>query len=40
MASHAAAGRAVELGYKDVAVMADGVEGWKDAGQPVDPAPK
>lgn len=35
MASHAAAKRAVKAGYKDVSVMADGIMGWKDAGQPV-----
>lgn len=35
MASHAAAARALKAGYKDVSVMADGIMGWKDAGQPV-----
>jgi rhodanese-related sulfurtransferase len=34
MASHAAARRAVEAGYKDVAVMADGIMGWNEAGKP------
>jgi rhodanese-related sulfurtransferase len=34
MASHKAADRAVKAGYKDVAVMADGIQGWKSAGQP------
>jgi rhodanese-related sulfurtransferase len=34
MASHQAAGRAVEAGYTDVAVLADGLKGWKDSGQP------
>jgi len=32
MASHAAARRAVEAGYTDVSVMADGIVGWKKAG--------
>jgi len=35
MASHQAAGRAVEAGYKNVSVLADGFKGWKDAGKPV-----
>lgn len=35
MASHEAAKRAVKAGYKDVSVMADGIKGWKEAGQPV-----
>jgi rhodanese-related sulfurtransferase len=35
MASHKAARRAVEAGYTDVAVMVDGLKGWKAAGQPV-----
>lgn len=34
MASHEAARRAVNAGYKDVSVMVDGIMGWKDAGQP------
>ena len=33
MASHAAAERAVDAGYTHVAVMADGIQGWKKAGQ-------
>jgi len=33
MASHSAAGRAVEAGYTNVAVLADGIQGWKAAGQ-------
>jgi rhodanese-related sulfurtransferase len=33
MASHAAARRAVKAGYKNVSVMADGIVGWKDAGE-------
>lgn len=36
MASHGAAARAAKAGYKDVSVMADGIMGWKDAGQPVE----
>lgn len=32
MASHSAAKRAVKAGYKDVAVLADGITGWKKAG--------
>jgi rhodanese-related sulfurtransferase len=35
MASHAAAGRAVDAGYKDVSVLSDGLMGWKAAGKPV-----
>jgi rhodanese-related sulfurtransferase len=35
MASHAAARRAVAAGYKDVAVMSDGIEGWADQHQPI-----
>jgi rhodanese-related sulfurtransferase len=35
MASHAAARRAVAAGYKDVAVMSDGIEGWADQHQAV-----
>lgn len=34
MASHEAARRAVEAGYKNVDVMADGIVGWKAAGEP------
>jgi rhodanese-related sulfurtransferase len=33
-ASHAAAKRALENGYTDVAVLPDGIAGWKQAGQP------
>jgi rhodanese-related sulfurtransferase len=29
MASHQAARRAVELGWKNVFVMTDGIDGWK-----------
>jgi rhodanese-related sulfurtransferase len=36
MASHAAARRAVEAGYTDVNVMAEGISGWIAAGQPAD----
>jgi rhodanese-related sulfurtransferase len=39
MASHAAARRAVKAGYKNVSVMADGITGWKEAGQKVATAP-
>jgi rhodanese-related sulfurtransferase len=35
MASHGAAEKAVKAGYLDVSVMADGIMGWKDAGQPI-----
>jgi len=35
MASHGAARRAVEAGYRDVSVMVDGLKGWRAAGQPV-----
>ena len=35
MASHAAAERAVKAGYSNVDVLADGLQGWKQAGQPV-----
>jgi rhodanese-related sulfurtransferase len=34
MASHAAAARATKWGYTNVAVMADGIQGWKKSGQP------
>jgi rhodanese-related sulfurtransferase len=33
-ASHAAAKRALENGYTDVAVLPEGIAGWKQAGQP------
>lgn len=33
-ASHAAARRALENGYTDVAVLPAGISGWKQAGQP------
>jgi rhodanese-related sulfurtransferase len=35
MASHEAARRATDAGYSDVSVMADGIFGWKAAGEPV-----
>jgi rhodanese-related sulfurtransferase len=35
MASHAAARRAVAAGYKNVAVMSDGIQGWADMHQAV-----
>jgi len=34
MASHEAARRAAAAGYTDVNVMADGIKGWNDAGEP------
>jgi len=37
MASHQSARRAVELGYKNVFVMSDGIDGWKKGGHPVEP---
>jgi rhodanese-related sulfurtransferase len=37
MASHQSARRAVELGYKNVFVMSDGIDGWKQGGHPVEP---
>jgi rhodanese-related sulfurtransferase len=33
-ASHTAAERAIEAGYRDVNVMGDGLRGWKSAGLP------
>lgn len=33
-ASHMAAKKALEAGYTDVAVMPEGIRGWKEAGQP------
>jgi rhodanese-related sulfurtransferase len=33
MASHSAASRAMNAGYTHVAVLADGIQGWKAAGQ-------
>lgn len=33
-ASHQAAKKAIEAGYTNVAVMPDGIAGWKKAGQP------
>ena len=36
MASHGAAQRAVEAGYTNVKVLADGIQGWKKAGQPTE----
>jgi rhodanese-related sulfurtransferase len=35
-ASHEAARRAIAAGYTDVSVMSDGIEGWKQAGKPVE----
>ncbi len=34
-ASEAAAKRAIENGYTNVAVLPDGIQGWKKAGQPL-----
>ena len=36
MASHAAARRAVSAGYKNVAVMGDGIVGWFALHQPIE----
>jgi rhodanese-related sulfurtransferase len=35
MASHAAARRAIDAGYKDVSVMCDGIVGWRLMGAPI-----
>jgi len=35
MASHQAARRAAQAGYTNVAVMSDGLLGWKKQGKPV-----
>jgi len=40
MASHEAAKRATAAGYKDVNVMADGIQGWKKAGKPTEKVPQ
>ena len=34
-ASHTAAEHAIKAGFKDVAVLSDGIKGWKKNGQPV-----
>jgi rhodanese-related sulfurtransferase len=42
MASHQAAEKAIDAGYTNVAVMVDGIYGWRDAKQPlkkIPPAP-
>ena len=36
MASHTGAGRAIKLGYKNVFVMPEGIQGWKKAGKAVE----
>ena len=36
MACHQAARAAVNLGYKNVFIMSEGIQGWKKAGQPVE----
>jgi len=38
MASHGAAERAIKAGYSKVSVLADGLLGWKAAGQPTSKA--
>lgn len=35
MASHTGAGRALSLGYTNVAVMSEGIAGWLKAGKQV-----
>ena len=40
MASHEAAKRAVNAGYKNVSVMADGIQGWVKAGKTTQKADK
>ena len=35
MASHRGAGRALEMGYTNVFVMPEGIDGWVKAGKPV-----
>jgi rhodanese-related sulfurtransferase len=37
-ASHQAAKKAAKAGFTDVAVMTDGIMGWKSSGQPTEPA--
>ncbi len=37
-ASHVAAETALDLGYTDVSVMGGGIQGWIDAGKPVESA--
>lgn len=38
-ASHVAADTAIDLGFTDVSVMGAGIQGWIDAGKPVESAP-
>lgn len=38
MASHKAAHRAIDAGYKNVSILPAGIMGWKGAGQPTDPS--
>jgi rhodanese-related sulfurtransferase len=38
MACHQAARAAVSLGYKNVFIMPDGIQGWKKAGKEVEGA--
>jgi rhodanese-related sulfurtransferase len=35
MECHKAARRAVDLGYTDVSIMPQGIDGWVEAGKPV-----
>jgi rhodanese-related sulfurtransferase len=39
-ASHVAAKRALAAGYGDVAVLPDGIMGWKQAGKPTEAVPR
>jgi rhodanese-related sulfurtransferase len=38
-ASHHAADAAIDLGYSDVSVMGGGIQGWIEAGKPVETSP-
>lgn len=38
LSSHSAAKRAMKAGFADVSVMADGIDGWRKAGKPVEKA--
>lgn len=40
MASHMSAGRALELGYRNVFVMPEGTFGWSAQKLPLEPSPK
>lgn len=39
MASHGAARRAAEAGYKEVYVLSEGIVGWVNAGKPTEKMP-